>query len=218
MEYRRAIKFSEIEECQKLLHDIYNKENNYSLTIPDKYDEQSSTYFYCKEEGEIASTIRIVLPDPVGIPMDKVFTMPKLSPRIVYAELSRIAVKSKFQGRVIRGDMYAAVCKAGKEMGVSHFVAEVNLSPSLVPLYKRFFCFKSLGPEMHDPDIIQNKEETERPNFMPMIGSIDTFLERYIRSKISIDEMLEIVLELGENKNRMPRDFVNNVKEELCEI
>lgn len=182
MNFQRATTHQDILRCQDFLRKIYNEELNYTIAIPDQYDHSSSHYLYCEQDGIVAATLRIVTPGAVGMPMEQVCKIPPQVPSIRYAEISRIAVHPNFRGKVLHAEMYANVCRIGKEIGLTHFVAEVDMP--LVTLYKRFFCYTPLGAAAYDPDMLKKPEDIGRPNVLPMIGAIDTFLRRFAANQL----------------------------------
>lgn len=117
--------------------------------LEDAFDAHSIMLVGCDLDGRVVGTTRYVLPGPMGLPVERLFSIDGvLPPRDCLGEFSRLAIDSEHRGgsRTVMLGLIASVAQCAKDHGTDHFLA-------FLPV-RLIEYFASLGFVGHLPPVL----------------------------------------------------------------
>ena len=175
MEFKIATTQIEIDACQNLLREVFLYDEGFSLTIPDRYESQS-TYFYAKLKGIPVGCLRFVkgsIEHP--LPLQEVNPNIDLKGFSNYAEVSRWVISRNYRGKVMTGEALRQCWQNAALLELDHVFTETRYK--VRRLHERL-GFRPYSKPFYDPDMaIPGEQQT--PNAIIMHASLESLLDKH---------------------------------------
>lgn len=141
----------ELNLCQQLLVKVFHDELGLtSMVIPDSYDPGSVHMQILDQADVMVGTYRIVLPSPIGLPIEESgFDVSQCRSGKI-CEMSRLVVNRQKRGRVPFNWIVRSACEEALYHRASTLLAAIL--PKNVRLFKRY-GFTQIGEPLHDPSV-----------------------------------------------------------------
>jgi N-acyl-L-homoserine lactone synthetase len=129
-----------IDECG------YLPENLGSLS--DEFDRYSYNYAAYDNDGTIAGAIRLVVNNPLGFPLERLFPLTNFRRGKNLAEACRFAIAKEYRSSRLFLKLVAATYQCALQIGCTDIVLDTYLNEE--PLYRRL-GFQRISEPYHDP-------------------------------------------------------------------